>query len=167
MTIFPKWFSRPGSDPFDIDLVLTEVRDNPDECWTMRALAGHSVGMQAEDGFLASRELFEAVCWSVEGRPEGKTRLAAILGCRGDDYQRALFYSVAGRGPVAMLADLQRLVQIMEARNDAAHEAAVRGLGIVSAPAPYRFFDEADGPLGRFDADFDFGAAWEGVARSR
>mgnify|MGYP003444505758 FL=1 len=165
--IFSKWMKKHGLDPLDIDLGLIEVRDNPDESWTMRALAGHSVGMPPEDGFLAARELQEALCWAADGRPEGKRRLAEILGCRGDDYQRALYYSVAGRGPVAMLLDLQRLVAMMQARADAAHVSAANGHAVAAAEPPYRFFGEADGPRGRFEEDFDFGPAWDGIARSR
>ena len=167
MTIFPNWFARFPGVVLEIDEVLLQVRDDPCEHWGMRALAGHSVGMPPEDGFLAARELHEAVCWAVEGRPEGKKRLAGILGCRGDDYQRSLFYSVAGRGPVGMLDDLRRLVVLMQARSDAAHEASSRGFGVKASVEPYRFFDEADGPLGLFDPDFDFGPAWDGIARSR
>lgn len=166
MAIFPLWFVGNCGEAVDIDLGLKEVRDNPDLNWTIRALAGHSIGIDPEDGFLAARELREAICWAVDGRPEGKRRLAAILGCNGDDYQRALYYSLAGRGPVGMIDDLDELVKLMQARSDAAHEAIVRELGVVVADAPYRFFDEADGPLGRFDPDFAFGAAWDGLTRS-
>lgn len=165
--IFSKWMTKHGLDPLDIDLGLIEVRDNPDESWTMRALAGHSVGMPAEDGFLAARELHEAVSWAADGRPEGKRRLAEILGCRGDDYQRALYYSVAGRSPAGMILHLRRLVAIMQARSDAAYEAVLNGYAVAAADPPYRFFDEADGPRGRFEEDFDFGPAWDGIARSR
>lgn len=166
MPVFPLWFVSNCGEAVDIDAGLKEVRDCPDERWTLRALCGHSVGMPPEDGYLAARELFEAVCWAAEGYPEGKKRLAAILGCNGDDYQRALYYAVAGRGPIDMLEDLRVFVGMMEARCDAAHEAELRQLGVTPMLEPYRFFEEADGPRGRFDPDFAFAPAWEGVARS-
>lgn len=162
--LFNNAFSKRFGGKVNIDISLLEIRDNPDEQWTMRALAGHSVGMPAEDGFLAARELHEAVCWAVDGRPEGKVRLASILGNRCDDYQRALYYSVAGRGPLDMISDLGQLVKIMEARCEAAFEAVISGYGLIVAPSPYRFFDGPDGPLGRFEDDFDFSDAWVGIA---
>jgi hypothetical protein len=41
-----------------------------------------------------------------EHGPDGRRRLVHLLRNEGDDYQRCLYYCVAGRGIVQALADL-------------------------------------------------------------
>ena len=160
------------TEAFDVDLELKEVRDNPDENWTIRALSGHSVGMPLDDGYLAACELGDALEWVVAGCDEGKARLAAILGNGCDDYQRLLYYTIAGRGPFGVIADLPRLVVMMKTRMDVGHQAESDNVGLQVAMPPY---PDAlpEGPLGRFDAAFtlapglaDFGARLGGNGAS-
>lgn len=160
----PAHYFATSTERFDVDLELKEVRDNEGEAWTIRALAGHSVGMPLDDGYLAAAELCDALEWMVAGRDEGKVRLAAILGNRCDDYQRLLYYTVAGRGPFGIIADLPRLVVMMKTRMEVGHLAEAEDLGLAIAATPY---PDAlpEGPVGRFDPDFvltpglaDFGA---------
>jgi hypothetical protein len=147
----------------DIDLGLAEVRDCGDEHWTMRALAGASVGVDPEDALSAAAELAGAVNGLIAGQPRAKAELATILGGRGNDYQRCLWYTLAGRDPLGTAVDLGRLVELLGARVQCARDAAMRSSGIVLSPAPY-VTDQADGPLGLFSADFTLGAQWSPFA---
>jgi hypothetical protein len=163
--MFNTWFEDHCNDPVDLDLGLIEVRDNADESWTMRALAGHSVGMPALDGYLAARELHTAIAFCVDGRPEGRRKLAALLSAEDIDYQRSLYFAVAGRGPLAMLVDMKRLADMMEARLRAAEVASAKGRAIKVQTSPYVHFDGPDGPPGQFCPDFEMAPAWEGIAQ--
>ena len=125
------------SHNIDIDLGLAEVRDCCDEHWTMRALAGASVGVDPEDALVATSELSGAVDGLLAGHPEAKQALAAILGGCGNDYQRCLWYNLAGRDPLGTAVDLARLVELLAARAQLARDAAVGGSGVTIAPNPY------------------------------
>jgi hypothetical protein len=149
----------------EIDLGLIEVRDNFDEHWTMRALAGSSVGVDPEDSLSAASELSQAVNGLMAAMPVAKTELATILGSPGNDYQRCLWYTLAGRDPLGTAVDLGRLVELLAARAQLAREAAVMGSGVVVSPDPY-VSDAADGPLGAYSADFTLGTQWMGLAQA-
>lgn len=146
-----------------IDLGLVEVRDNVDEHWTMRALAGASVGVDPEDALTAASELSRAVNGLLAAMPVAKSELVTILGSPGNDYQRCLWYNLAGRDPLGTAVDLGRLVGLLTARAHLAREAAVTGSGVAVAPDPY-VSDCADGPLGAYSADFMLGSQWMGFA---
>jgi hypothetical protein len=142
-----------------LDLGLTEVRDCADEHWTMRALAGASVGVDPEDALSAASELSRAVDGLMAGHAGAKAALAAILGGRGNDYQRCLWYMLAGRDPLGTAVDLGRLVALLGGRAALARDAAVNGSGVRVEADPY-VTDEADGPLGVFSSDFTLGGHW-------
>jgi hypothetical protein len=143
----------------DVDLGLIEVRDCSDEHWTMRALAGASVGVDPEDALSAATELSGAVNGLMAGHSDAKAALAGILGGRGNDYQRCLWYVLAGRDPLGTSVDLGRLVELLSGRAALARGAAVNGSGVLVEADPY-VTDEADGPLGVFSGDFTLGAQW-------
>lgn len=147
------------SQNIDIDLGLTEVRDCSDEHWTMRALAGASVGVDPEDALSAASELSRAVNGLMAGRPDAKHALATILGGCGTDYQRCLWYNLAGRDPLGTAVDLGRLAELLAARAQLARDAAIGGSGVVISPDPY-VTDGTDGPLGLFSSDFTLGRQW-------
>ena len=149
----------------DLDLGLIEIRDCADEHWTLRALAGASVGIEPEDGYSAAAELAEAVNGLMAGVDSAKVALAAILGGRGNDFQRCLWYALAGRDPLGTAVDLGRLVELLGARRSLARKAAVAGTGVAIAPVPY-VTDEADGPLGVFSHRFTLGPQWHPFAAS-
>lgn len=154
MAIAARWLTS-----FDIDLGLCEVRDNPDEPWTKRALAGASVGVDPSDAYYAASELLNVVEWIVRGEPDGKKRLARILGCPGNDYQRCLWYMVAGRDPLGLQSDLAWLATALSARLSAMQANLANELGVHLTPDPY-LSDCADGPLGVFSGDFVLAAHW-------
>ena len=149
----------------DLDLGLAEIRDCFDEHWTLRALAGASVGVDPEDAFAGASELSEAVNGLMAGFAGAKPALATILGGRGNDYQRCLWYILAGRDPLGTAVDLGRLVELLERRCALAREAAVAGTGVAVAQDPY-VTDEVDGPLGVFSAEFKLGRQWRPFAHS-
>ncbi|NJM50192.1 MAG: hypothetical protein HC843_04355 [Sphingomonadales bacterium] len=93
--MFTDLISKKFSDAFDLDVELRDIADNSDEFPTLRALALLSIGMPLHDGYMSCRELLEILHWCADGRPEGKERLAKLLGTDCDDYQRALYYTLA------------------------------------------------------------------------
>ena len=149
----------------DLDLGLTEIRDSADEQWTLRALAGASVGVEPEDARSAARELSDAVNGLMAGIDGAKAELATILGGCGNDYQRCLWYSLAGRDPLGTAIDLARLVELLDRRCKLARDAAAAMTGVTVAHDPY-VTDEVDGPLGVFSADFTLGRQWRPFAET-
>ena len=149
----------------DLDLGLAEIRDCADEQWTLRALAGSSVGVEPDEAYSAAHELSEAVNGLMAGIAGAKAALATILGGRGNDYQRCLWYTLAGRDPLGTAVDLARLVELLDRRRQLARQAAVATTGASLAHAPY-VTDEVDGPLGVFSADFMLGRQWRPFAET-
>src|SRR3546814_1778779 len=74
----------------------------------------------------------------VRGEDDGKRRLAEILGRDGDDYQRCLWYSVAGRDPLAVATCFSELEKLMAARASLWVETSRRGLAPSKTDNPYR-----------------------------
>jgi hypothetical protein len=159
------WFIKNCHHPIDLDEGLREISDGIEEAHTMRVIALLSIGMDPQDGFLSCRELLETIHWCAEGLPDGKRRLAQILGNVGNDYQRAIYYALAGRGAVATLADLKRLTDAMEVRYLVSVEAYHQELSLRIPDNPYPL-DVPDGPVGQFDANFTLSELWRGVAVS-
>ena len=92
--------------PIDLDLTLRDASLNPDVRPTRRAIAAASIGIEPEDAYYSVRELREACEWIHEGDPAGKAKLAQMLGNRCDDYQRCIYYNLAGRGVCVLIDDL-------------------------------------------------------------
>ena len=145
------------AEPFDLDLGLKEHRDAPDQHPMRRVLASLSVGMPAGDAFYAARELQNAVELIVEGSRRGRVKLAEILGARGDDYQRAIWYSISGRDHFSVLSDLGWLVEQLDARLKVAVEMNAKGVDVTTDPPPYAC-NGPRGPVGVFSAEFDVSA---------
>lgn len=148
-------------EPFDPDLHLKEVRDDPDQSWTRRALAGASIGTPPAEGFQKCDELLNAIlmiCGRVEA---GRASLAEILSAQGDDYQRCLWFTLAGRDPWSYYFDLQWLVAAMQKRLVLATEAQAKGYKIVAMRPPYAIA-QPDGPQGIFSPEFSLSLLWEG-----
>jgi hypothetical protein len=154
MSDIAKW-----TKDIDLELGLTEIRDCVDEQWTLRALCGASVGVDPEEAHGAAFELSEVVNGLMVGSQSAKASLAVILGGRGNDYQRCLWYSVAGRDPLGSAVDLDRLVKILGRRREFARAAARCSSGVTLTADPY-VTDDVDGPLGRFSSDFTLGRQW-------
>lgn len=147
-------------DRFDLDISLRDAALDPENRPTRRMIANAAIGMHVEDAYYSVRELREAVGWVHEGVSEGKRRLTAILSNdAGDDFQRCIYYCLAGRGVVAMLDDLLWLEDLLEARGRVAGEMHRRKTRTMPLVPPY-VAQEPDGPLVGADADFRQGRSW-------
>ena len=158
----PSWLAKHCDEPFDIDAELKEIADSDHEQNTLRVLALLSIGLPAEEAFLRCRELLETVQWSANDLPAGKRRLAALLGANENDYQRAAYYALAGRGAIAMLADLLRLTNVLESRYLLSITADNHSVQIAQPFNPY-LIDQPDGPLGIFDPDYALSDIWDDI----
>ena len=147
-------------DHFDLDVTLRDAALDEQNRPTRRMIANASIGMHIEDAYYSVRELREAVSWIHEGELGGKRKLASILSNpAGDDFQRCIYYCLAGRGVVEMLDDLLWLKELLEARGriaGAMHRRKVRARPLVR---PY-VADEPDGPVVSAAEDFQQGRSW-------
>jgi len=147
-------------EPFDLDVTLRDAALDEQNRPARRMLANAAIGMHVEDAYYSVRELREAVSWTHEGEIGGKRKLAAILSNpNGDDFQRCIYFSLAGRGIVEMLDDLMWLEDMLEARGRIAgqiHRQKIRTLPLV---APY-VADEPDGPVVAATENFRQGRSW-------
>lgn len=144
---------------FDLDLTLRDASLDEMNRPTRRMLAAASIGTEVEDAYFAAVELREAVEWVHEGVPGGKRKLAMILGNKCDDYQRCLYYILAGRGVVQMLDDLMWLEDLLEARGRVAGKLLKARVAIMPQVRPY-VASEPDGPLVTTSDDFNQGPSW-------
>jgi hypothetical protein len=100
--------TTPFRERFDLDITLRDAALDSENRPTRRMIANASIGMHVEDAYYSVRELREAVSWVHEGIPAGKGKLSEILANDGaDDFQRCIYFCLAGRGVVAMLDDLE------------------------------------------------------------
>ena len=152
--------TKPFLDPFDLDVALRDAALDEQIRPTRRMIANAAMGMHAEDAYYSTRELRAAVACVHEGEVDGKRKLAAILSNADcDDFQRCLYFCLAGRGVVEMLDDLIWLEELLEARGRIAgemHRGKVRIFPLVS---PY-VADEPDGPVVEATGDFRQGRSW-------
>ena len=151
----PKFLGR----YFDTDIVLRDASLDPHNRPTRRMIADAAIGVEVDDAYYSLRELREAVSWVHEGDPRGKPRLKRMLANECDDYQRCIYYALAGRGVVQMLEDMEWLEAILEARARVA--GAVRRAKGHCLPlvAPY-VSTEPDGILPAAEGDFRQGPSW-------
>lgn len=138
----------------DIDITLVDASLDYMERPERRAIAALSIGVEAIDAYYSVAELREAVHSVGSRHPDGRQKLGRILGERGDDYQRAIYYALAGRGASHMLDDLDWLIAILEARGGVARDHAV-----MEPISPY-VSPEPDGPVGCFAPSFPLGMSW-------
>ncbi|MDF0546578.1 hypothetical protein PX699_29940 [Sphingobium sp. H39-3-25] len=147
-------------DQFDLDVTLRDVALDEQNRPARRMIANASIGMHIEDAFYSVRELREAVSWIHEGEPGGKRKLTSILSNpAGDDFQRCIYFCLAGRGVVEMIDDLMWLEELLEARGRIAgemHRCRVKARLLVR---PY-VADEPDGPVVSSSEDFQQGRSW-------
>lgn len=145
---------------FDLDVTLRDAALDEHNRPTRRMIANAAIGMHVEDAYFSVRELREAVSWIHEGETGGKRKLASILSNPvGDDFQRCIYFCLAGRGVVEMLDDLLWLEELLEARGRIAGEMHRRGVGSRPLVGPY-VADEPDGPVVAATDEFRQGASW-------
>lgn len=144
---------------FDLDIGLRDAACDADLRPQQRAVANLCLGMGIDDAYLSVRELTQAVNWVHHGVPEGRAKLAAILSNACDDFQRAIYYALAGRGVVEMLDTLDWLSGLLKARGLVAGELGRKRILRRALVSPY-VAEEPDGPLVSPDSGFALGAAW-------
>ncbi|WP_323810898.1 hypothetical protein [Sphingobium baderi] len=147
---------------FDLDVTLRDAALDGRNAPTRRMIANAAIGMHVEDAYHCVLELREAVSWVHEGERGGKRKLASILSNpAGDDFQRCIYFCLAGRGIVNMMDDLMWLEIILEARGRVAGEMHRRKVHTQPLPSPY-IADEPDGPIVSESEDFEQGRSWWG-----
>ncbi|VWX51045.1 hypothetical protein [Novosphingobium sp. 9U] len=149
----------PYVDRFDLDLILRDETLDPLNSPMRRAIAALSIGVSPEDAYYSTRELREAVSWVHEGETGGKARLARILSTGCDDYQRCIYYSLAGRGVVRMMDDLEWLEDKLLQRAQLTRRVFREKLATMPLINPY-VSNKPDGPLVSAEADFVEGPSW-------
>jgi hypothetical protein len=124
-----------------------------------RAIAALCIGVGVDDAYFSVRELREAVSLVHENAPGGRAKLAANPQHSCDDFQRAIYYCLAGRGVVEMAEAMDWLLTILKARGRTAawlSRSRVRRKDLVS---PY----VAKHPTARScrpSPDFELGQSW-------
>lgn len=144
---------------FDLDVTLKDAAFDPHVRPARRMIANACIGMEAFDAYYSVRELAETLNDMHAGVRGAKARLAKILSTQCDDFQRCIYYSLAGRGGEAMLEDLAWLLEILEGRS--VQSAALLREGDFPLPQvnPY-VAPEPDGPVVSATDDFTEGASW-------
>ncbi|WP_010339705.1 hypothetical protein [Sphingobium yanoikuyae] len=152
--------TTPFREHFDLDITLRDAALDADNLPTRRMIANASIGMHVEDAYYSVRELREAVSWVHEGIPAGKGKLTGILANDGaDDFQRCIYFCLAGRGVVGMLDDLEWLEDLLERRGRVAGEQGRLKATRIPLTNPY-VSDAPDGPMVKMDAAFEQGPSW-------
>lgn len=146
-------------DRFDLDLILRDESLDPLNTPTRRAIAALSIGVSPEDAYYSTRELREAVQWVHEGEIGGKARLARILSTGCDDYQRCIYYSLAGRGVCRIMDDLEWLEEKLLNRGQLTRKLFREKARTMPLVNPY-VSSKPDGPLVSPDPDFVEGPSW-------
>lgn len=144
---------------FDVDIVLRDEAVNPQNTPTQRMLANACIGMDAEDAYHSTCELKQAVNWVNEQNSRGRGKLIDILSNDCDDFQRCLYFCLAGRGIFQMAEDLHWLSELLHARGMTYYRLKKQGKKLMSMKNPY-VAQEPDGPLIAKDYDFVQGASW-------
>jgi hypothetical protein len=149
----------------NIDATLIETRDDEHLPWEVRALAGASVGVEPVAGLQAVIELEIALTAVLRGDHLGKGALARILSAPGQDYQRALWFNLAGRHPLTVASGLTQLLKLMTVRTEMWLSAQRLGLEPTKEPEPY-FTQRQEGPRGIYSPAFALGNHWRDIAQT-
>ncbi len=143
---------------FDLDITLRDAAVDELLRPTRRMLANASIGMEPTDAYYSTRELREAVEIVHAGKADAKIRLTNILATGCDDYQRCLYFSLAGRGVVQMMEDLEWLEDLLGARARLSEQRFREKEPTIPCNRPY-VSAEPDGPL-IARGDFSEGPSW-------
>ena len=151
----------------DLEFSLEDALCNPKLASSKRVLAGLCIGMDEEDALAAVNELHAAVAAAVGSGSAGAERLMEVLSNRAcDDFQRALYYALAGRGLDNMVTSLRWLREVLRVRRRASSWAQLNDVPIVREPNPY-VSDRPDGPVPAFEPNVQFGPSWDHQALPR
>jgi hypothetical protein len=117
----------PERDWIDVEIDLRDAALDPHERPSRRMLANACLGVGLEDAYYSVRECREAVTLIHSGECRGRRKLAEILANACDDFQRCIFYALAGRDVVLILDDLAWLEGLLKVRGDVAGSALPTG----------------------------------------
>lgn len=145
-------------DWVDVEIGLRDASLDPNLRPSRRMLAAACLGVGIEDAYYSTRELREAIARVHDGEAKARRRLAEILANGCDDFQRCLYYALAGRGIVTILDDLVWLEGLLKQRGDFAAAAGRAGGRTMPLVNPY-VASEPDGVLPSL-GDFSLGASW-------
>ena len=101
---------------FDLDIVLrdaaqsTEPAHPANACKCQHRHRCHGCILCGAGAVRSCKGVFD------EGGPKAKAKLVQVLSCQCDDFQRCLYYAVAGRGITLVLDDLEGLVDLLAPR---------------------------------------------------
>ena len=104
------------TDHFDLDIELRDASCDLNVLPARRAIAALCIGVGVDDAYFSVRELREAVSLVHENAPGGRAKLASILSTSCDDFQRAIYFCLAGRGVVEMADAMDWLLAMLKAR---------------------------------------------------
>lgn len=146
-------------DRFDLDIVLRDVSCDETVLPTRRAIAALCIGVGFDDAYYSVRELREAISLVHEDAAGGRAKLAGILSTACDDFQRGIYYCLAGRGVVEMAEAMDWLLGILKARGRTAAWLSRLRIPRKDLTSPY-VAEGPDGPLVSGDANFELGRSW-------
>lgn len=144
---------------FDLDMQLREASVDEKNRPTRRMIANACIGVEAFDAYYSVRELTEILKDIFEGRARAKSKLTRILSTQCDDFQRCIYYCLAGRGIIQMLDDLDWLLAMLAARAVVSGECFRRAEPPIAPVNPY-VAAQPDGPVVAADAVFEEGPSW-------
>ena len=144
---------------FDLDIALADAACDPAVSPERRAIANLCIGMDGDDAYYSMRELREAMLLVFEGDASGRPKLCAILANECDDFQRAIYYALAGRGIVRALEGLDWLIVMLQGRAITASRLRRTGVYVEPLVSPY-VAEEPDGPVAGADPMFRLGRSW-------
>ncbi len=131
------------AEPVDPDLILQDTaREHQDH--EIRAMASLTLGMGLDDAYFAVQELIQAARLIILCPNEGKTVLSNILSDNWCDYQRCIYFCVAGRGQGKMIKMLETFAHILEARGRADKFLREQGVKRRKLKDPYHQFLSAN-----------------------
>jgi len=144
---------------FDLDIQLRDEALDERNSPVQRMLANAAIGVEPYDAYYAARELRETLKAVFEGEIGAKARLARVLSNECDDFQRCLYYQVAGRGVVQMLDAMEWFEEILKTRALLSGELLRSKKPSAVMVNPY-VAPEPDGPLVSPSPEFKEGASW-------
>ncbi|MDT0510131.1 hypothetical protein [Novosphingobium sp. MMS21-SN21R] len=147
------------TDHFDLDIALRDASCDLNVLPPRRAIAALCIGVDVDDANLSVRELREAVSLVHENAPGGRAKLAQILSTSCDDFQRAIYYCLAGRGVVEMAEAMDWLLGMLKARGRTAAWLSRSRVSRKDLVSPY-VAEAPDGPLVSSNPDFELGQSW-------
>ncbi|AKH18977.1 hypothetical protein [Sphingomonas sanxanigenens] len=153
---------------FDAEIVLRDAALDPENSPNRRAIANLCLGMGYDDAYYSILELRQALGWIHEGQAsDGTAKLVEILSNNAcDDFQRAIYYALAGRGIADILASLDWILPILEFRARTVGKLATMGVRAKPLADPY-VAAEPDGPVVDKTEDIRFGESWGKDVRER